>query len=105
MPDAVLGEFEIGRLYSNEEIYRSLQVGNAGGIRSSVTDEGTVRRLVVMTSVPTARQRSEHPYHDRMEGGVLVYTGAGKQGDQLISGPNLRIAQQVQDRFPIYGFM
>jgi len=97
--------FEVGKLYSNEEIYRTLQVGNAGGVRSSISDKGTVRRLVVMTSVPTAHQRSENPYYDRIEGEVLVYTGAGREGDQLISGPNARILQQPNDRFPIYGFM
>jgi restriction endonuclease Mrr len=70
-----------------------------------LNDQGAVKRLVVMTSVVTARQRSENPYHDRMEGNILVYTGAGREGDQTLSGPNARIPQQLQDRFPIYGFM
>jgi hypothetical protein len=105
MGQSITSLFEVGKLYSNEEIYRTLQVGNAGGVRSSVSDKGIVRRLVVMTSVPTARQRSENPYYDRIEGEVLVYTGAGREGDQLMSGPNARILQQPDDRFPIYGFM
>lgn len=98
-------EFEVGNLYSNEEIFRGLEVGNAGGVRVNLSPQSKVRRLVVMTSVPSARSRSENPYHDRIEGDVLVYTGAGREGDQVISGPNARLAQQIEERFPIYGFM
>ncbi len=97
--------FEVGKLYSNEEIFRSLGVGNAGGVRSKISDQGRVCRLVVMTSVPSARQRIENPYHDRLEENILVYTGAGRHGDQLLCGPNSRIIGQPEYRFPIYGFV
>lgn len=97
--------FEVGSNYSNEEIYRSLSVGNAGGIRAKVDEAGCVDRLVIMTSVPSARQLCENPYHDRLEGDVLIYTGAGRAGDQSVAGSNARIVQQLSQPFPIYGFM
>ena len=30
--------FEVGKLYSNEEIFSALAVGNAGGVRASIRD-------------------------------------------------------------------
>src|ERR1039458_3801834 len=78
--------FRIGEKYTHEEVYRGLGVGNAGGIRPCIGKEGELRRLVVMTSVPTARIASENPYHDRVEGNVLVYTAAGREGNQFVSG-------------------
>jgi len=97
--------FEVGRLYSNEEIYSSLGVGNAGGIRIRSDASGRVKRAVLFTSIPTPRQLLENPYKDRIEGDVLVYTGSGRSGDQVISGSNARIQQQEQHGFPIYGFV
>jgi hypothetical protein len=58
-----------------------------------------------MTSLPTARQARENPYHDRIEGDVLVYTGAGLEGDQTLAGVNKRIPQQLSAPFPIYAFI
>jgi HJR/Mrr/RecB family endonuclease len=100
-----LGCFEIGKLYSNEEIYRSLSVGNAGGVRAKSDRNGKVERLVMMTSVPSARQLRENPYFDRIEGDTLIYTGAGREGNQTISGANARVIEQSKTPFPIYGFM
>ena len=100
-----LESFEVGNLYSNEEIYRSLSVGNAGGVRVKTDQSSVVERLVLMTSVPSARQARENPYHDRIEGDVLIYTGAGREGDQTVSGANARIVEQAARPFPIYGFI
>lgn len=97
--------FEVGQLYSNEEIYSSLGVGNAGGIRIKSNALGSVKRAVLFASIPTHRQLLENPYKDRIEGDVLVYTGTGRSGDQVISGPNARLQQQEQHGFPIYGFV
>ena len=97
--------FNVDEFYSHEEIYASLGVGNAGGLRISVDEYSLVKRMVVFTSAPTARQLKENPYHDRVEGDILVYTGTGKEGDQSLSGVNLRIAPQRLELFPIYGFM
>jgi hypothetical protein len=96
--------FAIGGLYSSDEIQKSLSVGNAGGVRVSVSSEGAVRRLVIMTSLLETKLARENPYHDRIEGRVLVYTGAGRQGDQSLGGVNSRIPQQASFQFPIYGF-
>jgi HJR/Mrr/RecB family endonuclease len=97
--------FQVGALYSSDDIQRGLSVGNAGGVRLSVSDDGSVRRAVILTSVPTARQLSENPYHDRIENNILVYTGAGREGDQTLGGVNKRLPQQLNADFPIYGFV
>ena len=57
-----------------------------------------------MTSLLDTKLVKENPYHDRIEGQVLVYTGAGRQGDQSLGGINSRIPQQASFQFPIYGF-
>jgi hypothetical protein len=95
---------QVGVLYSSDEIQTLLGVGNAGGIRVSVGDGGNVTRAALLTSVPTARQLSENPYHDRVEGDTLVYTGTGRQGAQLLAGVNKRLPQQLDRDFPIYCF-
>jgi HJR/Mrr/RecB family endonuclease len=97
--------FTIGELYTHEEVYRSLQVGNAGGIRPCINPDGSVRRLVLMTAEATGRTASENPYHDRVEGDVLVYTAAGREGQQRLAGSNRRLLDQVSVPYPIYGFV
>lgn len=97
--------FNVSTFYSIEDIYKSIGVGNAGGVRIAVDKQSVVKRMVVLTSAPSGRQFKENPYHDRIEGDVLIYTGAGKEGDQLLSGVNGRISQQRSDQFPVYGFM
>jgi len=92
-------------MYSNEEIRRSLHVGNAGGVRVSLGDQGVARRVVIMTTLPTARQERENPYHDRIENGVLVYTAAGLEGDQTLGGVNRRVPEQRGLGLPIHGFL
>ena len=96
--------FRVGETYTHEEVYRRLKVGNAGGIRPCIGDDGEIRRLVVMTSEPSARILRENPYHDRVEGNVLVYTAAGREGQQAFSGINRRLLDQQDTPFPIYAF-
>lgn len=105
MSDRSLRMFIPGEVYSHEEIYRSLGVGNAGGIRVKKSSDGTVERAVLLTSVPEARISGENPYHDRVEGDVLVYTGAGQEGHQALDGRNKRLLGQQTEKFPIYCFM
>lgn len=97
-------QFEVGERYSAEEIQQRLEVGNAGGIRVSLDGKRQVRRVVLLTTTPTAKIERENPYHDRIEGDVLVYAAAGLHGDQTLGGVNKRLALQTDDRFPIYGF-
>lgn len=97
-------QFEVGERYSIEEIQRELEVGNAGGIRVSLNDKRQVRRIVLLTAASTAKVERENPYHDRIEGDVLVYAAAGLHGDQTLSGVNKRLALQPDEHFPIYAF-
>ena len=94
----------VGELYSNEEIYTSPEVSNAGRIRTRVRG-GRVERAVVMTSVQGLHGSGENPYHDRLENGILIYTAAGKVGEQSLSGQNQRLAEQAGLNFPIHGFV
>ncbi|HEY3269418.1 MAG TPA: restriction endonuclease [Armatimonadota bacterium] len=36
---------------------------------------------------------------------MLIYTGAGREGDQTLTGANRRLAEQVVGEFPVYGFV
>lgn len=96
--------FCVDELYSSDEIQRSLKVGNAGGIRVCLNPDGKVARVVIMTSLLDTRQSRENPYHDIIEGDVLVYTGAGKEGNQSLGGTNKRVPEQINSMFPIYCF-
>jgi hypothetical protein len=94
----------VGQLYSNEEIFSSLKVSNAGGIRVSLQDNVVVR-AVIMTSVQGVHSAGENPYHDRLEAGVLTYTAAGRLGQQTLAGVNNRLIEQKTFNFPIHGFV
>jgi HJR/Mrr/RecB family endonuclease len=100
----MIESFVVGEVYSNEEIFSSLKVSNAGGIRVALK-EGIVQRAVVMTSVLGAHSMGENPYHDRLEGGVLTFTAAGKHGQQTLAGANYRLTEQKTHNFPIHGFV
>ncbi len=94
----------VGQLYSNEEIFKSLKLSNAGGIRLALRDK-TVLRAAIMTSVQDFHGTGENPYHDRLEDGVLTYTAAGKLGEQTLAGVNNRLIEQKTFNFPIHGFV
>lgn len=76
-------------------------VGTMGGIRYSGRADDA-RAVVFITSLNSTGD--EHPYHDRIEDGVLHYTGEGLSGDQQLSGGNLALSRNVTVDFPIYGF-
>ena len=94
----------VGQLYSNDDIFTALQVGNAGGIRLSVQDKAVIR-AAILASVQDYHTASENPYHDRLESGILTYTAAGKLGEQTLAGMNRRVIEQKQFAFPIHGFV
>ena len=100
----MIKEFKIGQLYSNEEIFKTLKVANAGGIRLSI-QEKAVMRATIMTSVQDFHITGENPYHDRLEKDILTYTAAGKVGEQTLAGINNRIIEQKDFNFPIHGFV
>jgi hypothetical protein len=95
---------EVGQLYSNEEIFKSLKVSNAGGIRLSLRDKAILRALI-MTSVQNLHGSGENPYHDRLESDILIFTAAGKLGEQTLAGVNNRLIEQKTFNFPIHGFV
>lgn len=99
-----LDQFIVGKLYSNEEIFRSFNVANAGGLRFRMANN-QISRAVLMTSVPSARKAKENPYHDRIENEILTYTAAGREGDQTLAGMNKRLPTQSKLEFPIHGFL
>jgi Restriction endonuclease len=100
----MIGDLVVGELYSNEEIFTSLRVSNAGGIRVSLQGN-SVLRAVVMTAIQGVHGIGENPYHDRLEAGVLTYTAAGRLGEQTLSGTNSRLIEQKKSDFPIHGFV
>ncbi|HEY3936763.1 MAG TPA: hypothetical protein VGL97_05010 [Bryobacteraceae bacterium] len=100
----MIGALVVGQLYSNEEIFRSVGVSNAGGIRLSLRGK-EVLRAVIMTSVQGFHGAGENPYHDRLESGTLTYTAAGKLGQQTLAGANNRLIEQKRLNFPIHGFV
>src|SRR5712671_1715872 len=97
-------ELVVGQLYSNDEIFKSLKVSNAGGIRLSLRDN-IVLRAVIMTSVQDLHGAGENPYHDRLEGDILTFTAAGKVGQQTLAGVNSRLIEQKTFNFPIHAFV
>ena len=100
----MIKEFVVGSLYSNEEIFKTLHVANAGGIRLSIK-EGVVFKVAIMTSVQDFHLSGENPYHDRLENDILTYTAAGKLGEQTLAGINNRLIEQKESDFPIHGFV
>ncbi|MBI2887347.1 MAG: restriction endonuclease [Chloroflexi bacterium] len=100
-----IAEFHIGEHYTNDQIRFSLGLGNLGGIRPSIDSNKRLRHLTIITSAPGTKLRAENPYHDRIEGDVLIFTAQGREGDQALSGTNKRLLEQYSDPVPFYGFI
>jgi len=96
--------FILGELYAHKTIMEQLKVGNSGGVRVSKNSRGEVGRVVLFSTSEQEANPQENPYLDHSEGAVLTYTGTGKIGDQILTGPNLRITEQKSGFFPIYVF-
>ena len=97
--------FETGKHYSNDQIQYALEVANLGGIRPKLNSQNQLDFIVVMTSAEENKRAIRNPYADRIEGGVLTYTGAGLKGEQEISGVNKRLLEQINNPVPILGFV
>ena len=100
----MLDKLTIGRLYSNDDIFRSLNLSNAGGIRVRV-EADMVIRAAILTSTADFHVAGQNPYHDRLEGEILTYTAAGKVGEQTLAGMNRRLIDQKEFHFPIHAFV
>lgn len=101
-----VSEFKVGDSYSNDQIRFSLGVENLGGIRPSLGENGYLRHIAIMTSSGEGKQgKSDNPYHDRIEGSILIYTAMGRSGDQQLAGRNKRILEQYTNPVPIFCFI
>jgi HJR/Mrr/RecB family endonuclease len=99
-------EFRIGEFYTNDQIRFSLELENLGGIRPSVSSKRMLRHLAIMTAADeSGKLFSDNPYHDRIEGDILLYTAQGREGDQELSGRNKRLIEQYLVPVPFYGFI
>src|SRR5271157_371063 len=97
--------FEVGETYTNDQIRFSLDLENLGGIRPSLDSSGNVRHVAIMTAAEdSGRLPTENPYHDRIEGDVLIYTAQGREGDQALTGRNKRLVEQYAVPTPFFGF-
>lgn len=97
--------FTVGEQYTNDQIRYTLNLENMGGIRPSVASDGRLRHLALMTATETSgKRKNENPYHDRVEGDVLVFTGTGRTGDHQLAGKNKRLTEQYDYPIPFYGF-
>ena len=101
LPDS----FIPGEIYTNDQIYKWFGVANSGGIRPSIGEKGKLDFIVLMTTKDDANYKFVNPYADKIEDGILVYTGAGSVGDQTLSGVNKRIVEQLETSVPIIFFI
>lgn len=67
---------KIGQILKNADIVDTFKCGNMGGMRRSKT----TNTLVIVSDF------TKGIYYDKWIGGVLHYTGMGKNGDQDING-------------------
>jgi hypothetical protein len=101
-----LTSFKVGETYTNDQIRFSLDLENLGGIRPALDAQGNLRHVAIMTAAEdSGRLSSENPYHDRIEGGVLIYTAQGREGDQALAGRNKRLLEQYASPTPFFGFV
>lgn len=94
----------VGEYYTNDQIKYALEVANLGGIRPKLKN-GDLDFIVLITSIEKNKNIIRNPYADKIEDGVLTYTGSGLKGDQEISGVNKRIIEQIGKPVPILGFL
>lgn len=66
---------EIGQILKNSDIVEIFKCGNMGGMRRSKA----INTLLIISDY------TKGIYHDKWIGGVLHYTGMGKNGDQSIN--------------------
>ena len=97
--------FRVDELYTNDQIRFALSLENLGGIRPSLDAQRRLRHLAIMTAADDAmRLIAENPYHDRVEGDVLIYMAQGREGDQQLTGRNRRLVEQYVSPVPFFGF-
>jgi len=97
--------FKVGDTYTNDQIRFALDLENLGGIRPALDSDRSVRHVAILTvTEDSAKYRAENPYHDRIEGDILIYTAQGREGNQVLSGRNKRLLEQYSLPTPFFGF-
>jgi len=97
--------FKVGETYTNDQIRFALDLQNVGGIRPALDSKRNIRHVAIMTTVEeSGRVPEENPYHDRIEGNILIYTGQGREGDQVLTDRNKRLIEQYATPTPYFGF-
>ena len=97
--------FKVGETYTNDQIRFALDLENLGGIRPSLDSSRNIRHVAIMTAAEdSGKLPTENPYHDRIEGGILIYTAQGREGDQALTGRNKRLIEQYAVPTPFFGF-
>lgn len=98
--------FKVGETYTNDQIRFSLDLENLGGIRPSLDSKREVRHVAIMAAAEdSAKVLTDNPYHDRIEGNILIYTAQGREGDQTLGGRNKRLIEQYVVPIPFFGFV
>jgi hypothetical protein len=97
--------FKVSETYTNDQIRFALSLQNVGGIRPALDPKRNIRHVAIMTAAEdSGRLASENPYHDRIEGKVLIYTAQGREGDQVLTDRNKRLIEQYESPTPFFGF-
>jgi hypothetical protein len=100
-----VSSFKVGDSYTNDQIRFALDVENLGGIRPALDASKNVRHVAILTaSDDSGKIKTDNPYHDRIEGDVLIYTAQGREGDQELRGRNKRLVEQYAVPTPFFGF-
>lgn len=98
--------FKVGETYTNDQIRFSLDLENLGGIRPSLDSKREVRHVAIMAAAEdSGKVLTDNPYHDRIEGNILIYTAQGREGDQTLGGRNKRLIEQYVVPIPFFGFI
>jgi len=101
----MLEKFIVGEQYTNDQVIISLQVENLGGIRPSIDEKKRLKHIAIMTKIGSKEKSIlDNPYQDRIEQGILIFTGQGKSGDQRLTGRNKRIVEQFEMPIPLFCF-
>ncbi|WP_459202072.1 HNH endonuclease [Methanococcus sp. CF] len=87
-------ELAVGNIISNNKIHEIFGGGTEAGMRYSTTTE-----TLVLISNP-----ENGLYVDEWHGGVLHYTGMGRNGDQELKGPNKRLYESNEMDLEVYLF-
>lgn len=86
----ILGELEVGRVYTNKEISEKFKCFKQGGMRRS----HQTNTLVLFSD-----QTGSNVYKDKWLNGILQYTGMGLKGDQVLDKNQNKVLANSKSNF------